>query len=245
MLSFGVRGISRKRILVVEDDALNLDLTTHVLSYWNLEFDSASSGKEAMHKLQQGKFDLVLMDVKMQGMDGYETTLKIRSDIDAIIPIIALTAHFSGTEEAESRNAGMNGYISKPLDEIKLFKMINEFLCHVKLETKEINFGYLENISKGDKEFETKILSRFIEETPRYLEELSAAISKNDISSARQIIHTMKASVSIVGMEQILDNEFTNIMIPGINPASQNDSLQRVKRLLDHAIEEIHARKKS
>ena len=106
------------RILLVDDDEINCLLGKTLLEAegWNVRV--AGSGQEALHQMRQHAFDQVLMDVSMPGMDGYETTRRIRADkhYQHLIPIIGLTAHAIAGERERCLAAGMDDYLSKPFD---------------------------------------------------------------------------------------------------------------------------------
>ena len=110
------RGMS-SHILLVDDDPLNRFFGQELLQKLGINAATADSGAEAIQQLQQHTFDLVLMDVSMPGMDGYETTKKIRADPRfGQLPIIALTAHAIAGEHERCLAAGMNDYLTKPID---------------------------------------------------------------------------------------------------------------------------------
>lgn len=106
-------------ILLVEDNLFNQILAKKVLTDWKWNVEVAENGLIALKKIEKNNFDLVLMDIQMPEMDGYETTRTIRKMPDlnkAGIPIIAMTAHALSGEAEKCINAGMNEYISKPFD---------------------------------------------------------------------------------------------------------------------------------
>jgi two-component system CheB/CheR fusion protein len=107
------------RILLAEDNFVNQRLAVKLLERSGHQISVAANGREALATLAQAKFDLVLMDVQMPGMDGMEATRLIRSDtqpgIDCSIPIIALTAHAMQGDRERFLAAGMNDYLAKPL----------------------------------------------------------------------------------------------------------------------------------
>ncbi|MBL4716652.1 MAG: PAS domain S-box protein [Bacteroidia bacterium] len=105
------------KILLVEDNPINLLLAKKVLSGWNCTADAAENGKIAIEKLNTCDYDLILMDLQMPVMDGYEATKHIRNKMDPTknkIPIIAMTAHASADEVNKCLSIGMDDYISKP-----------------------------------------------------------------------------------------------------------------------------------
>ena len=126
--------LSGKRLLVVEDNALNLEIAVTVLREADFEVDTAENGRLAVEKVEAAapdRYDLILMDIQMPEMDGYEATRRIRALPDkkkAAIPIVAMTANAFEEDQKNALNAGMNGHIAKPLDIQKLFRVLSELL---------------------------------------------------------------------------------------------------------------------
>jgi CheY-like chemotaxis protein len=121
---------STARILVVEDNHVNQKVVTAVLRKRGFCIELANDGQEALNKLEQSAaFDLILMDVQMPVLDGLEATRMIRKDSrwDAL-PIIAMTAHAMNGDKERCLEAGMNGYISKPVHPSLLLSTVDEFL---------------------------------------------------------------------------------------------------------------------
>ncbi|MDF2437146.1 MAG: hypothetical protein K0Q95_1522 [Bacteroidota bacterium] len=114
-------------ILLVEDNSLNQILAKKVLTDWNWKVDIADNGLIAVDKILKNDYDIVLMDIQMPEMDGYEATRRIRKTFEepkASIPIIAMTAHALAGEADKCLNVGMNDYISKPFDKKILYSKI-------------------------------------------------------------------------------------------------------------------------
>ncbi|MBX9735029.1 MAG: response regulator [Chitinophagaceae bacterium] len=117
-----------KRILIAEDDFVNQKLITHSLNTTGVYFDIAGNGQEAVDMLKSARYDLILMDINMPEMDGFEATEIIRRDIDKDVPIIAMTGWSSRTEGDKFTKTGMNGVLSKPFGLDALFKTLDEVL---------------------------------------------------------------------------------------------------------------------
>lgn len=115
-------------ILVVEDVALNQLLMKVVLTNLGFKPDMASNGLEAIEKLKAQKYDIVLMDLHMPHMDGFQATEVIRKDMKMQIPIIALTADVTSSDIQKSKTLGMNDYATKPIDQKKLYTKIMNVL---------------------------------------------------------------------------------------------------------------------
>jgi len=117
-----------KKILVVEDNPLNRDLLVQLLED-DFEVIEAEDGLVGVEQALACSPDLVLMDMSMPRMDGWEATEKLRSlDNTRHLPIIALTAHAVKGDRERAMNAGCNEYLSKPVDEDKLFALIEKLL---------------------------------------------------------------------------------------------------------------------
>ena len=201
------------RILVVEDNELNQSLLRHLLTGWKLSFVIVRNGIEALEQLRIGKFDLVLMDVQMPGMDGYTATQEIRTKLKLETPVIAMTAHAFPGEREKCLGYGMNEYIAKPIKEKELFGLItrltgtNDNRSNVKKglikETPAyqlIDLQYMRGISDGDKDYERTVTEQFIEVIPVDLEALESALGNMDLVTLRRTAHTMRTDVAIMGL---------------------------------------------
>src|ERR1019366_5034484 len=116
--------IKNIKVLVVEDIALNQLLMKTLLDDFGFERDIAANGKIAIEKLQSKSYDIILMDLQMPEMNGFEATEYIRKNMNSKIPIIALTADVTTVDLAKCKAVGMNDYIAKPVDERLLYSKI-------------------------------------------------------------------------------------------------------------------------
>jgi signal transduction histidine kinase len=122
-----IPGINREQplqVLLAEDNKMNQSLVKYVLGKYSMETDVVENGKLAIARLQEKQYDIVLMDIQMPVMDGYEATRLIRNEFKNNIPIIALTAHAMNEERDKCLALGMNDYISKPFDPNLLYQKI-------------------------------------------------------------------------------------------------------------------------
>ncbi len=119
---------SNIKILVAEDVILNQLLIKIILSGLKFEVDIAENGKIAIEKIKNNHYDLILMDLHMPEMNGFETTIYLREEMKSNIPIIALTADVTKVDINKCLTVGMNDYISKPIDEVLLHKKIIKVL---------------------------------------------------------------------------------------------------------------------
>lgn len=116
------------RVLVVEDMPLNQLLIKIILKDFGFDVDIAGNGKIAIEKLQENKYDIILMDLQMPELNGFEVTEHIRNKMNSQIPIIALTADVTTVDVEKCKAVGMNDYISKPVDEKLLHSKIIKYL---------------------------------------------------------------------------------------------------------------------
>ena len=123
------------RVLVCEDNPINIKLISKVLSNEGIKFDIAENGKLGIELIKKHKYDIVLMDLQMPEMDGFETTKYIRSN-NIEIPIMAMTANCSESEKIECLKIGMNEYLSKPYKNFDLFSKMAKLLQIQKEDTK-------------------------------------------------------------------------------------------------------------
>lgn len=118
-----------KRILVVEDNEENRQILRDLLGHAGYKFVEAWDGEAAVAMASTDKPDLILMDIGLPGIDGYEATRRIRSDPSSgSVPIIAVTAHSLVGDEAKALEAGCDAYVAKPYSPRQLLKKIREFL---------------------------------------------------------------------------------------------------------------------
>ncbi|SDW73999.1 ATP-binding protein [Flavobacterium degerlachei] len=118
----------RVKVLVVEDMTLNQLLLKIILLDFGYDIDVADNGKIAIEKFQNNSYDIILMDLQMPEMNGFEATSYIREVLESKIPIIALTADVTTADVAKCKAVGMNDYISKPIDEKLLLSKINKHI---------------------------------------------------------------------------------------------------------------------
>jgi CheY-like chemotaxis protein len=123
----------RSRVLLAEDNALNQTLAVRLLEKRGYSVTVAGDGRAAVEAFEKGQFDVVLMDIQMPGMDGFEATAAIRAKeklTGGHVPIIAMTAHALKGDQERCLSAGMDGYVSKPIRTSELFSTIENLLAN-------------------------------------------------------------------------------------------------------------------
>ncbi|OGR34778.1 MAG: hypothetical protein A2051_11785 [Desulfovibrionales bacterium GWA2_65_9] len=119
-----------RRVLLVEDNVINQKVARGILEQAGIEVTIADEGSRALALVQPGRFDAVLMDIEMPGMDGYETTFHIREYLaDSDLPIIAMTAHAFDDDRKRILAAGMNDHVAKPTDPWVLFATLERWIA--------------------------------------------------------------------------------------------------------------------
>lgn len=125
---------SNKRILLVEDIELNREIAREILGMTGILIEEAEDGKEALDKFSAsapGYYDLILMDVQMPVMNGYEATMSIRAlerEDAGSVPIVAMTANAFAEDVQDAGRAGMNAHLAKPFDLEKLMEVLRQYL---------------------------------------------------------------------------------------------------------------------
>lgn len=198
--------LKKIKILVAEDNQMNQKLIQHLLRQWEIDFDITHNGAEALKTLSEkaNEYAMVLMDIQMPEMDGYTATEHIRYDLGSKIPIIAMTAHALAGEREKCLGVGMDDYISKPIDEEQLYKLINKYVQSNSInDASVLDLDYLKLLSKGDKAFEENMIRSFSIQMPEELHKLKAAIQNKDYSDVKAIAHNMKSTVSYMGLNQL------------------------------------------
>ena len=158
---------SEIRILIAEDNAMNQRLIKHLMQCRGYNFDLVFNGIQAIESLKKQTYDLVMMDIQMPGMDGYTATGYIRDELKLQIPIIAMTAHAMNGEKDKCIKAGMNDYLSKPIDEEILFDLIGK---HAKPDSS----GHKDHLSedKGGKVIELRVTDKNAESSTGFEKEI-------------------------------------------------------------------------
>lgn len=234
------------KILVVDDNMINQNLMKHLLSQWNINFDIVSNGIEALEYLNSNDYNLILMDIQMPQMDGHEATQKIRENLKLDIPIIAMTAHALAGEREKCLSHGMNEYISKPIKEDELFKLISQFgLQNINTENEPITFNYIQldymkSLSRGDKKFEQIITQQFNENVPKHLEKLIFAYYNKDFTSVKLLAHDLKSSIAIMGLLPILQQNLDDLEIANTQSVDLEKQINEIEDILLKALSETN-----
>jgi signal transduction histidine kinase/DNA-binding response OmpR family regulator len=233
------------RLLVAEDNIMNQQLMKHLMNNWRFEFDIVNNGREALERLQSNEYDAVLMDIQMPEMDGYTATKILRNELNLKVPVIAMTAHAMAGEKEKCISFGMNDYISKPINETELYNILlhytNTIHNHAGKSSSVIDLDYLNELSKGDKNFETEMIRQFIIQVPEEIKSLELFIQQKDFTAVKSAAHGLKSSVSFVGLSAKLQPVLEHIEKHassgnGLKEIQQN--FEQLQTICEQAIEE-------
>ena len=206
-------------LLLTEDNLINQKLATRLLELRGHSVVVASNGREAVEVLKQQRFDVVLMDVQMPEMDGFEATQIIRArerDIGGHVPIVAMTAHAMKGDRERCLECGMDGYISKPLRPTELFEAVETLAGDTAEPSSEpasvspvsdnaviFDQDAALHSTGGSMEVLRDIAELFLQEYPVWLEQLQQSIATSNADVLRRTAHSVKGSSSYFGTEAI------------------------------------------
>jgi CheY-like chemotaxis protein len=202
------------QVLLVEDNPVNQMLVLCLLEKQGHHIETAQNGKEALAALQQQHFDLVLMDVQMPEMDGFEATKAIRFEemqSGRHVPIIAMTAHAMKGDRERCLETGMDGYVAKPIQSEELTKVIDRlFPVRAADEPSPLPptapTGALDRATLlarvgGREDRLRRIAAVFLEESARLMVEIRAAIDQRSGSRVAQAAHTLKGALGLFDVQ--------------------------------------------
>ena len=204
------------RILLAEDNAVNRELTVRILSKRGHSVTVAVNGRMALEALETQAFDLVLMDVQMPEMDGFEATAAIRkgeASTGTHIPIIAMTAHAMKGDRERCLQAGMDAYISKPVQAEELLKLAEALaagaMSPLNVSPESARTVLDRNLAlahvDGDESLLADLARLFLEESPRMLAAVQEAIAGNAPERLERAAHSLKGSVATFAAQGAFD----------------------------------------
>jgi CheY-like chemotaxis protein len=196
------------RILIAEDNPTNRFVALAQLGKLGYKADAVANGAEALEALQQGGYDLVLMDCEMPVMDGYEATRRIRQSGNLQVSIIALTANAMSGDRDRCLRAGMNDFLSKPVEIEQLADVLAKWThgsdppvaapTTAEEAVAAFDSEALLNRLMGDRQVAGMIVKGFLEDVPSQLDELRKRLVEADAPGARLLAHALKGSAATV-----------------------------------------------
>ena len=215
----------RLRILLAEDNAINQKLAILLLEKKGWRVTAVSDGNETLQALESGSFDLILMDVQMPKMGGFEATQAIRekeTGTGAHIPIVAMTAHAMKGDKEKCLKAGMDDYVAKPINAKELYATIERMMDDRPQPPTDPNLPQVPNLRElarldlstvidavdGDKELLKELAEGFVEDSAGQLEELRESLEKGDSEQIERRAHRLRGAVGNFGAKTAYDLAF-------------------------------------
>ncbi|ASS49681.1 MAG: hybrid sensor histidine kinase/response regulator [Candidatus Fluviicola riflensis] len=211
--------IKNIKVLVVEDIALNQLLMKTLLDDFGFERDIAGNGKIALEKLRAKTYDIILMDLQMPEMNGFEATAYIRNEMNSLIPIIALTADVTTVDLEKCTQVGMNDYIAKPIDERVLYSKIVNLVKKTKKNSVGItitdgeikkktytDLAYLMKRTKSDPKLMLEMITLYMEQIPPLIKVMKQSLLDSDWDLLYSAAHKIIPSFSIMGIDSHYEN---------------------------------------
>jgi len=196
------------RILLAEDNLINRAVATGILEKMGLTVRHAGTGREAVEAFGEDTFDLILMDVQMPEMDGFEATKKIRELEKATgghMPIVAMTAHAMAGDRERCLAAGMDDYVSKPLRKEDLLRSLQAAAPQARKDNDSNTFLHsraaMLALCDGDEELMVELVSIFQENTPLIVQSIGDAIEKRDAPALAGSAHKLLSSLGTFGAQ--------------------------------------------
>ncbi len=231
------------RILLVEDSRVNQQVAIAMLLKLGFHADVAEDGCDALLKLSEKRYDLVLMDCQMPCMDGYEAAFHIRNKPELAanrdVVIVAMTAYAIQGDKERCLAAGMDDYISKPVQKSDLALIVNTYFFknmqnkvqggdglsggeYIKASGDVFRIDELLQRLQNDEEIIRIIISQFMLDTPLQIRELQEAVERGDFEAVRHISHTIKGAAATVAAEELRS------LASSIEQASKTGSVEQV-----------------
>ncbi len=262
----GVPALPPLRILVAEDSPVGQQLAVGLLERYGHKVTLARTGREAVDAVQTQSFDVVLMDLHMPEMDGWEATQAIRSwekQQGGHLPIIALTAHELSEELVKVRAYGMDHYISKPLRVRRLFQAISDVLQKNQAPTEHtaqslseppaenpselsaaalvglVDWEAAKRAVRGDEYLLRSVVETLLQEAPQLQEAIRQAIAQQDARALRLAAHRLKGSVRIFGDTSIYQQAWAIEQLAQAGSFPSTESVQQLDEALRKLTEEL------
>ena len=207
--------LQEKNVLVVDDNLINQMVVKHTLMKLSANTDIAGDGEEAIVLFKKNKYDLVLMDIQMPLLDGYDTTRFIRNQLNSSVPIIAMTAFALKGEDNKCFECGMNGYVSKPFTLESLYNAISKvFNSDIKISNNpniisnnntSVDISMLYEIAENDEAYIKMMITTFLGNLPMVIQKIETAYASQDWENVFRSAHYAKSSLSVIKIADIFE----------------------------------------
>ncbi|MDF1546684.1 MAG: response regulator [Bacteroidales bacterium] len=246
------------KILAVEDDPINMILLEDTLKMYiaKLHITKAYNGLEAIKLIREMNFDLVIMDIRMPHLDGYETTKKIRTELPYpknITPILGLSAHALSSEIEKGKKLGMNDFLSKPIQHEELLMKIKQLSAFAESNVNSeqasdiqmynyfnsINLSFFYKLFKNDTGKIKNTLKEYVKQVPRQLESLKRNLENEEPEKLKTTSHSLKSTFKYIGRQDLSEISRELEMLAG-NKEKKEKIMLNIENL-NAAWQEIYA----
>ena len=237
----------RRRILVAEDNLTNQKVITRMMERMGYVIQLVDNGNAVLQQLSQADFDLVLMDIQMPGIDGFEVTRRIRQGAEGVrdprVPIVALTAHALKSDREQCLAVGMDDYLAKPVQPRELAAVLDRWLdgrtppprpeSAPAVSVPAAGSGLTDRaalrdmIAGGSEEILNEILVTFFADAESGIARIEEACEKQDAALLRREAHTLKGAAGIVGAMALRETAYR------LERAGADQTLEDAAALLD------------
>ena len=246
-----------KKVLVVDDNRLNLKVETKILKNYDLEIECVESGFESIEKVKSNKYDIILMDIMMPKMGGVETLKKLNEIENFSTPVIALTADAIQGKAKKYLEVGFSGYLSKPIDEIELRNVLSKHLdgsIEKKEEKEDMPMEKEENNNKidvnylkdndidvdasiellGDIDMYNDTLKDFITESESRIPKMKEYLDNSDAANYAILAHAMKSDSKYLGFKKLAELSLNHEL------EGKNNNISYIKDNYDELMKEVN-----
>jgi signal transduction histidine kinase/response regulator RpfG family c-di-GMP phosphodiesterase len=236
--------LAPKKILIVDDNEMNRDLMGYLLHGNHFLYEKAENGSIALQMLRENRYDFVLMDIQMPGISGIETTKKIRAELQLQTPVIGLSAFCQPEEQQAAINAGMNAYLTKPVDEVKLFELLDHYhdwdtqpAQEHSTQLKLVNIEYLQRLTGGKKENIEDLLGKAFDFLPGEVKKLQESFAAENPALLREVAHNMKSTLRILGVAEDISVKVVQIEKADLSKSVEKEQIRHLIEEIDHSVQ--------
>jgi CheY-like chemotaxis protein len=224
-------------VLIVDGSAIDQKMLSSYLKEYDVSFDVAQNKDEAIKKLKDFTFKLILVDVESPEIEGYKLVQMLSTDLDLATPVVAIITHDVDEVKTKCFDIGVNGCFTKPISKIEVVGVLTQFdILSVKNiqhtidveEYRAIDLSYLKEVSMGDTDYEREITSKFIEVISSEMAQLDDCLENERFDELKLVVHKMLSTIYVMGLGPKLSAHLQAI---------EYDDLSRVQ--LEHRIELI------
>ncbi len=241
-----------RSVLLVDDNALNQIVAVHTLQHWRpgITVHAVGSGAECLESLREGTYDLVLLDLQMPDLDGFETARCIRTQLPAplnAVPVVALSAGDSPQDRLRAQQAGMNDYLVKPFGGADLERILARIgpvaATDGQKNQNQFDLSHVEKASLGDHGFLVQLLNLFLDNTPSAVQYMQSAARAQNWSALAATAHKHRSLFTTLGLLELRDQlariEETAREETGANSENINNLLFRFARAYESAYAQV------